>query len=94
MAKPTKHRNKWRIRWVDYAGRRQSEVYERYQDAECTSAKTAAVSHGRVTNVNVVLNEFNNYVSQIRTSWCCGRRPRVFHVAEKMLVGVASNTRR
>ena len=34
MAKPTKHRDKWRIRWVDHAGKRQSEVYERYQDAE------------------------------------------------------------
>lgn len=28
MAKPTKHRDKWRIRWADHAGKRQSEVYE------------------------------------------------------------------
>jgi len=34
MAKPTKHRGKWRIRWSDHAGRRQSEVHDRYQDAE------------------------------------------------------------
>jgi len=34
MAKPTKHRDKWRIRWTDHTGQRQSEVYERYQDAE------------------------------------------------------------
>jgi len=34
MAKPTKHRGKWRIRWTDHAGKRQSEVYERYKDAE------------------------------------------------------------
>ena len=34
MAKPTKHRDKWRIRWTDHAGKRQSEVYVRYKDAE------------------------------------------------------------
>lgn len=34
MAKPTKHRDKWRIRWTDHAGKRQSEVYDRYKDAE------------------------------------------------------------
>jgi hypothetical protein len=33
MAKPTKHRDKWRIRWTDHAGKRQSEVYDRYKDA-------------------------------------------------------------
>jgi len=34
MAKPTKHRDRWRIRWTDHAGKRQSEVYKRYRDAE------------------------------------------------------------
>lgn len=34
MGKPTKHRGKWRIRWTDHAGRRQSEVHDAYQDAE------------------------------------------------------------
>jgi len=34
MAKPTNHRDKWRIRWIDHAGKRQSEVYDRYKDAE------------------------------------------------------------
>jgi hypothetical protein len=27
MAKPTRHRGKWRIRWIDATGKRQSEVY-------------------------------------------------------------------
>ena len=34
MAKPTRHRDKWRIRWTDHTGKRRSEVYERYNDAE------------------------------------------------------------
>lgn len=34
MAKPTKHRDKWRIRWTDHTGARQSEVYDRYRGAE------------------------------------------------------------
>ena len=34
MASPVKHRNKWRIRWVDERGQRQSESYERFEDAE------------------------------------------------------------
>jgi hypothetical protein len=33
MAKPTKHRGKWRIRWLDADGKRQSEVFEDYNDA-------------------------------------------------------------
>jgi integrase len=34
VAKPTRHRGKWRIRWTDHTGKRQSEVFERYADAE------------------------------------------------------------
>lgn len=34
MAKPTKHRDKWRIRWINHAGQRQSQVFDRYRDAE------------------------------------------------------------
>lgn len=34
MAKPTKHRDKWRIRWTDHTGARQSEVHDRYRGAE------------------------------------------------------------
>jgi hypothetical protein len=34
MAKPIKHRGKWKIRWTDHTGKRRSEVYERYQDAD------------------------------------------------------------
>ena len=34
MGKPTKHRGKWRIRWVDHARQRQSQVFDRYRDAE------------------------------------------------------------
>ena len=34
IAKPTKHRDKWRIRWTDHNGSRQSEVFNRYRDAE------------------------------------------------------------
>jgi len=34
MAKPSQHRNRWRIRWIDAFGKRRSEVYERYDDAD------------------------------------------------------------
>jgi len=34
MSKPVKHRGKWRIRWVDENGSRQSEVYDSYRDAK------------------------------------------------------------
>ena len=34
MAKPIKHGNKWRIRWTDAHGRRESEVYDSYADAD------------------------------------------------------------
>lgn len=33
MAKPVKHYGKWRIRWVDEAGQRRSEVFENRADA-------------------------------------------------------------
>ena len=34
MSKPRKHGKKWRIRWYNENGKRQSEVYENYRDAE------------------------------------------------------------
>jgi len=34
VAKPIKHRNKWRIRWLDETGRRQSAVFDSYREAE------------------------------------------------------------
>jgi integrase len=34
VAKPTRHRSKWRIRWTDHTGHRRSEVFDRYEDAE------------------------------------------------------------
>ena len=34
MAKPTRHRGKWRIRWTDHLGERQSEVHKSHKDAE------------------------------------------------------------
>ena len=50
MAKPTRHRDKWRIRWVDHMGRRRSEVYERHDDAEIAvhrhQLETAEVRRG------------------------------------------------
>jgi integrase len=33
MAKPIKHRNNWRVRWVDENGNRRSTVYDNYSDA-------------------------------------------------------------
>ena len=33
MAHPIKHREKWRLRWVDERGQRQSEVCDEYRDA-------------------------------------------------------------
>jgi integrase len=33
MAKPIRHRGKWRIRWIDADGKRRSEVYADYNDA-------------------------------------------------------------
>jgi len=34
MATPIRHRGKWRIRWIDAEGQRQSEVYEDFNDAK------------------------------------------------------------
>ncbi|MCP4604390.1 MAG: site-specific integrase [Proteobacteria bacterium] len=34
MARPTKFRGKWRIRWVDALGKRRSEIYEDHNDAK------------------------------------------------------------
>ncbi len=33
MARPIKHRGKWRIRWIDSDGQRRSEVFQEYGDA-------------------------------------------------------------
>ena len=33
MGKPTKHGGRWRIRWFDQNGHRQSEVYDDHRDA-------------------------------------------------------------
>ena len=34
MAKPNKFRDKWRIRWIDEHGRRQSDVFDAFADAQ------------------------------------------------------------
>ncbi len=34
MAKPIRHRNKWRIRWLDEHGKRRSAVHDTYRQAE------------------------------------------------------------
>ncbi len=34
MAKPAKHGNAWRARWVDEHGRRQSKTFAEYEDAD------------------------------------------------------------
>ena len=34
MAKPVKHGDSWRIRWLDEHGRRQSAVFEEYKRAQ------------------------------------------------------------
>ncbi len=33
-SKPTRHRDKWRIRWIDANGKRNSEVYDDYEYAD------------------------------------------------------------
>ena len=39
MSKPTKHGKKWRIRWCDHTGRRQSDVFKRKEDAELAALR-------------------------------------------------------
>lgn len=34
MARPVRHRGKWRIRWLDETGKRRSEVYDTHNEAE------------------------------------------------------------
>jgi hypothetical protein len=34
VAKPVKHRGKWRIRWVDEHDKRQSAVFDDYKRAQ------------------------------------------------------------
>src|SRR5689334_9915649 len=38
MGKPSRHRDKWRIRWFDASGHRQSEVYVDYRAAQLALA--------------------------------------------------------
>ena len=33
MARPHRHRGKWRIRWFDLSGRRRSQSFEAYREA-------------------------------------------------------------
>ena len=33
MTRPVKHYGKWRIRWTDHVGERQSAVFESHEDA-------------------------------------------------------------
>ncbi len=39
MAKPIKHRGKWRIRWKDSNGKRRSEVFADYNDAKRAASR-------------------------------------------------------
>lgn len=39
MAKPTKHGEAWRIRWIDESGSRKSECFQTYRDAEYALSK-------------------------------------------------------
>lgn len=42
MAKPTKHYDKWRIRWTDHLGKRQSEVFDDFKTASYELKKKEA----------------------------------------------------
>lgn len=42
MARPIKHRGKWRIRWPDATGKRQSEVYDDYKAAQVALSRHLA----------------------------------------------------
>lgn len=42
MAKPIRHRDKWRIRWFDETGKRQSDVFDSYREAEYQLARRQA----------------------------------------------------
>jgi hypothetical protein len=50
-ARPVRHRGKWRIRWLDHTGRRCSEVYECYEEADTAllrhKVEVAAIKSGR-----------------------------------------------
>ncbi len=39
MARPTKHNGKWRIRWLDEHGHRQSEVHDAHNEAVAQLAR-------------------------------------------------------
>lgn len=42
MAKPTRHRNKWRIRWTDHTDKRRSAVFDDHKTAKAELARREA----------------------------------------------------
>ena len=53
MAKPVKHYGKWRIRWVDQYGRRRSQTFESYAEAETALALRTLEKRGIQTGLNL-----------------------------------------
>jgi hypothetical protein len=49
MAKPTRRRSKWRIRWCDHTGKRRSAVFDRYEDAELVLLRHKVKVAGRLS---------------------------------------------
>ncbi len=56
MSKPVRHGDKWRIRWTDARGQRQSAVFDEFRTAQAELAKnqaeTADVRRGRLAQID------------------------------------------
>ena len=67
MAKPTKHHGKWRIRWKDENGKRQSAVFDDFKTATYEQRKSETeveeIKQGRRAPVpiNKTFNELCDY---------------------------------
>jgi hypothetical protein len=75
MARPIKHRGKWRIRWIDAAGRRRSEVYETHDDA-AFALKRHEVAVDEVRRGFRKLRPDDRTVNEICDYWLANRAPR------------------
>ncbi len=86
MAKPTKHHGKWRIRWVDENGSRQSEVYSDFKTTNYELKK-------RENEVQEILQGNRSRILTSKTpGWSRLRgQPRFFKVIEVVCFFRASN---
>lgn len=75
MARPVKHGNKWRIRWLDADGKRRSECYSRRKDAEFRLAQHQSQAEAERRGLARRASA-SKTMSQICDYWLAHRAPK------------------